>query len=99
MMNLGSLKCTSCAVPEAAKEITGFCSKCHNQFLQRDYCIALLEPDGTLIPFIGLDDASQASIYAERLRQRDVPHVMLKWNAQEENFTPFKAVSLGLAPG
>ncbi|MFA7633966.1 MAG: hypothetical protein WCX90_10030 [Thiohalomonadaceae bacterium] len=83
--------CGSCAVPHAAAVIEDFCNKCHHYHFQRNYCIALLDADGTLMPFIALDDSQQAREYVNRLTQRHISHttIILKWDPKEGNFSAF----------
>jgi hypothetical protein len=47
----------------------------------------LREADESLMPFIALDDAVQATEYAGRLGRQGISHVILSWNPEQRNFS------------
>lgn len=83
------MDCTSCVVPSYGEgdATERFCTKCRHHLLQKSYCVALREADASLMPFIALDDAVQATEYAGRLGRQGISHVILSWNPEHQNFS------------
>lgn len=81
------MDCISCVVPRYGEASERFCSKCRHHLLQKSYCVALREADESLMPFIALDDAVQATEYAGRLGRQGISHVILSWNPEQQNFS------------
>lgn len=84
-----NLDCAACVVSAYGEGATTerFCSKCRRHLLQKNYCVALREPDASLMPFIALDDADQASEYAGRLGRQGISHLLLSWNEEQRHFS------------
>ncbi|PKM45367.1 MAG: hypothetical protein CVV05_08380 [Gammaproteobacteria bacterium HGW-Gammaproteobacteria-1] len=83
------MDCAACIVPNygGSDSTERFCSKCRHHLLQKSYCVALREADESLMPFIALDDAIQATEYAGRLGRQGISHVILSWNPEQQHFS------------
>lgn len=81
------LDCNSCVVSsysDSSKEL--FCQRCCQKSQVKEYYIALHDQQSGLVPFVALNDANQAEIYAKRLGLRGVSHILMRWNPEQKSF-------------
>lgn len=94
--NTFALDCKSCVVSRYSLGQSSFCERCCNGTQAKEFCIALHDQQHGLIPFVALNDGSQAKIYADRLGLRGVSHILMRWTTEPGYFA--EIVGLGEEP-
>lgn len=94
MNNTFVLDCNSCVVSSystSSKE--SFCQRCCQKNQAKEYYIALHDQEFGLVPFVGLNDANQAGIYAKRLGMRGVSHILMRWSPEQKSFSAVESAA------
>lgn len=87
------LDCAQCVVSDYVASEESFCNRCCNRSDSKQFCIALYDSHQRLAPFVALNDGAQAQLYADRLEARDVPYILIRWNAEKKHFTEVRQFS------